>query len=479
MSPMKKQLVGIELRRDGISAVELRKSGDSYVLENTAQVDLTDGRDLSGALKDLFGERGFSRRAFVSLAPPDSRVFLNRISTTLPRLGQVRSVLKSQIEDSVPIAFEDIVADTGDVWQDADESGERTLLAAAINRSVLLSITEAFDDAGAPLDRIIPAPSALDAIARCAKTDLEGKDILLLHCDEERSYMAFYSNGCQVLVRAMGPIGPGQDDNAPSETFLREIGLSWRRLFGSTIPSDTAVVVSAPGESRGSEFFRRLPGTVSFVPPQSLIENWEKVEDKYWIPAALAVQGAQRERPNFLKVLKEETRAASKPVAHIAVACVLLAVLLALGIGRLYTTRHRLRRQEAQIEQSIEREFRAVFPELDHVRDTEVMVVTLRRELDDLQQRHDGLQAAVGRQHNPVALLNVFNRAIPEGHHIELDSIRIGADAMRVEGSAGDVGEAEELRDALSALEIFDDVAINHSGRSGAGAGFDLNISFR
>ncbi len=476
---MKKQLIGIELRKDGISAVELRKSGDSYVLENAAQIDLTGEQGLAGALRDLFGKKGFSRRALVSLAPPDSRVFLNRISTTLPRLGQVRSVLRSQIEDSVPIAFEDIVADTGDVWQDADESGERTVLAAAINRGELLSITEAFDDAGAPLERIIPAPSALDAIVRCAETDLEGKDSLLLHFDAERSYMAFYSNGCQALVRAMGPVGPEQDDNAASEIFLREIGLSWRRLFGSTIPSDATVLVSASEERRGSEFFRRLPGKVSFVSPQSMIEHVEELEDKYWIPAALAVQGAERERPNFLKVLKEEARAASKPVAHIAVACVLLAALLALGIGRLYTTRHRLRHRDAQIERAIEREFRAVLPELDHVRNVEEMLVTLRRELADLQRRHDGLQAAVGRQHNPVALLNVFNRTIPEGHHIELDSIRIGADSMRVEGSAGDVGEAEELRDALSALEIFDDVAINHSGRSGAGAGFDLNISFR
>ncbi len=479
---MARRLTGIELRKDGLSAVELKASRRSFRLQNAATIDFDGEAGLAGALEELFEKRGFSRRALVSLAPSDSRVFLHRIQTALPRLQQVRAVLRSQIEDSVPIAFEDIVADIGDTWPKRDEPGQKALLAAAMNRGELEEITDAFDAVGVSPEKVVPAASALSTVVDRAGLDMAGRDFVVLHFDATRSLIAFYRSGAQALVRVMAPVDWERDAGAGLENVAREIGLGWRRLFDSVMPDDVRVLISVPesGKETGAGFFERLPGEVRYVALKFLASFKGTLPDEYLIPAALAMQAADGSRPNFIRVLKEEAQASGQPVALIAAAGVLVIALAAVSIARLYLIHNRFEQTNTEVERAIAEEFRQVLPESEYLtHPPDVLEARLRERLERLRQSPDGQLAAAGKQHNLTALLSAFNSSIPDGYRIELERIVIDPDSMRVNGRAGSIGEAEELRTLLSEWEFFDDVVISITSRSGAEAGFELNLSVK
>ncbi len=474
---MKRRLTGIELRSNGLSALELKKARGGFVIANAATIDFTPEGTLAGALAELFEKHGFSRRAAFSVAPPDNRIFMNQIQTALPRLQQVRSVLKSQVEDSVPIHFEDIIADIGDGWGDGENIGARkTVTAVTISRSELQNILEAFDNVGLSPKRVAPAASSLNTLVHYSGKEMKGRDFVTLHFDRTRTFIAFYKNGCQALLRTMRPIDPEHNEESDADPLFREMELGLRRLYGSTDPDDFRVLISAKKNIHDSPLFARLPGNKEFISIDSKFKGTEELDDLYLIPAALAMRANKGGFPNFLKVLKEEDQAAKKPVALIAAAGILAFALLSVATGRFYMTYKRLEQVNARLDRDIEENFRAVMPEYADLYDP---VGTLQSELEELKQRHEGLQAAVGTQNNPVAVLSAFYENIPEGLLVETERVRAEPESLHISGIANSFGEAEELREKLAELALFDRVDISNRERRGTNeVSFELNISY-
>ncbi len=471
-------MIGVELTRSGLAAVELRKSRGGLVLEKAAATEFQAEEDISGVLRAFFEKHGFSRRSVLSVAPPDNRVFLSQIQTTLPRVQQVRSVLRSQIEDSVPLRFEDIIADISD-----DRHGgwghdeQKNLLAVAMSRVALSSVTKAFRLAGLSPVRITPAVSALNTMVRCSSMDIQGKDFIVLHFDQTRTFMVFYKKGSQALVRTFGPIGFDGGGGGDTGVFAREMGMGWRLLFGKMAPDEVPVLISAGEADKKTPFFKSLPGRLSFLSINSQLKGEKPLKTGYQIAAALALEAAEGGRPNFLQVVREEEQAKKKPVPHIIAACVLTLLLVASGVGRSWIAYSRLEQENARLEDDIAETFGSVVP--GH-RDVYRPVETLQGELKDLQQRRDGLIAALGRQSSPVAVLSEFYRNLPKDHQIDIESINVDANSIRIFGSTGSFTEAEDLRKLILESDVFESADISFPGRrSATQVRFQLDASIR
>ncbi len=469
---MKKRLTGIELRPQSLSAIELTRSGKSFVVSKTANIDFDDGEDdhkLPGAVRQLLSREGFSRKAAFAIAPPDNCVFFNQVNTALPHVNQIRSVLKSQIEDSVPLPFEDIVADIGDHVGSEEGQGQRNVLAVAMNRSKLTSILNAFEGAGVQPDIVTPAVSALHTVAKSAPIDINNENFVLLHFDQFRTFMVFYKKGVQVLVRTMNPLHTAAGNNPLS----RDLALGWRRVFGFSMPEDAQLLISAD-DTHSSDVLNEIVGQKYFVSLDSMFKPAQQLGAEQCVPASLAILAKENERPNFVRSLEDERNAVRQPVGYFITAGIMLLLLIGVAATRLWVTLDRLESINHEIDKAIEEQFRKVMPEESLL----FPVDQLRNETEKLRQQRENIAAIVGKQNNPVSLLSVFNQSIPEGYEIEIDRIIASANSMEIEGEAGSFGQAEEIPKILDQLEYFDDVNIDLSSRSGTSkVGFKLKIT--
>lgn len=480
MSIVKKQLTGIEIYPGGISAVELTPDDKrSFKINKEVSISIDDRGSLPHVLDTLFGECGFSRRSSVAVSPPDGQFFFNQVRTSLTRLHQVRSILRSQVEGSVPIRFEDIIADVASGWRkEGDNTDSESLLSVAMDRKTLAGIKQSFTESGIALSRVLPAACALAELPLHHNHGANNSSFVFAHFDRKRSLLSFYKNAQPVLIRTLPPLDLDNAGEKEAGVFIREIQLGWRSLFGSVMPEKSRVVISAPPESRKAPFFEFLPGDLDSLSPRPFSRLKNEVSGDYLIPAALALSAESvKEPPNFLQVLKQEERSKSKPVFYIAATSILALLLLSSGVVRLFATLRHLEKKNAELDAAIEREVRHVLPDLEHI---VFPAAQLEEELRSLSQKHEGLQAAVGKQNNPVAILSLFNSKIPEGFQLEIQRISADSGSLLVYGNAGSFSEAEDLKRILAEEEAFTDIDISLSSRRGtAQVGFELNISVR
>ncbi len=463
------------MRNDGLSAIELAPSKKKLGICNTASIkaDMKESR-FESAVRSLFTEHGFSRRAIVAVSPPDDQVFFAQVVTAIPNLQQIRSVLKSLIEDSVPIDFDNIIADVSDASLGVSSQAQQEIPVAAISKLKLEKIMQAFDSVKVKPDIITPAPSTLDAAISYLAGDLDITNFTALHVDPNRCCAAYYKNGAKAMLRTMPTFTRSFTDSSSITNLKRDLELGKRRVFGTLGGQKSPLIANVPRQIYESAGFDVLNENLKHISVFDAIAGGEELDPEFFLPAALAFFALGGNRPNFVDSFKEEEKAGEKPVALLALSAVLLIAIIGVGVGRLYIDNRRLENVNEKMDRAIRESLEMVIPNMPDVIDP---AHELELALQDLQERYQGLTAAVGKQISPVSLINIFNRNVPREFDVELDRIQARPDSLIITGTAGSFSRAEQLQRIMAEVDYFANVEVNLSSRAGtAQVGFVMSI---
>ncbi len=148
---------------------------------------------------------------------------------------------------------------------------------------------------------------------------------------------------------------------------------------------------------------------------------------------------------------KERTQARHR----LKVLAVAFAVLALLGAGNLYARYHVKQERYAELKAQVRSIFTETFPEVRTIVNELEQTKVARRELDKKMSFFGSRSATV------LDLLTALTRGIPEGSQVEVQSLVIEQDAIRMEAQTDSFDSVEKFKDMLEKLEGFESVVIS------------------
>jgi type IV pilus assembly protein PilM len=167
-----KRCIGLDVGTHAVRAVEVALGRGRPVLERVGQVTLPPGAVVAGevadppavaeALRRLWRTVGFTSKEVV-VGVANQRVITRLAELPVMPEVELRSSLRFQVQDLIPIPIDDVVLDHQVVEQvdDGDGPGRLRLLLVAAHRQMLSSLLAALEGAGLTATRIDLIPFAL------------------------------------------------------------------------------------------------------------------------------------------------------------------------------------------------------------------------------------------------------------------------------------------------------------------------------
>ena len=481
---MSRKVLGIDIRKDSVSAVLVKTSLRENRIDAHAHIPLPeaaeDDNNFKTALNMLCNEIDPSGCDCVVSISADH--FSYRIlQVPFKDSKKIRMVLPFELEPTVPYPIDNLIIDFIDL-DSAGQSDHSEVIAVAVPRTRLDPYIESLAELKIDPEMITVGglPSAM-----CLANQAEpGEDRLVLEIGAASSSLFIVSGGRLQLIRSFptpvvadnraGMLGAfvqrtlaAYEELCQTEFQPLDIVITGAGLNGAGLDSEVAKVLNIP--------VNRL----NFADRLSIDMNSDNA--KPWNPAlmdnalALALMAIQGIKGlNFHKGQFAAKKIFVKHKKNWIKTGILAAAVLALLFFGAILENYTLNRKLDQIDRQITGVYKATFPEANRIvdahREMQVKVQEARKSA--------GNQSSAGPHIRSIDILNSISKRIPESIKVDVTRMVISPETVLISGTTDDFPTVDDIKGKLEQVEFFKKVTISSTNldRSGNEVRFVLKV---
>jgi hypothetical protein len=481
---MSRKVLGIDIRKESVSAVLIKTSMRENRIDAHAHIPLTDsaedGNHFKTALGALCNEIDpIGCDCVVSISADHFSYRILQIPFKDSR--KIRMVLPFELEPTVPYPMDDLVIDFIDL-QSTGQGDHSEIIAAAVPRSELTPYIESL--AEFKIDPEMVTVGGLPAAICLANQADPAEDRLILEISQASGSLFIVSGGRLKLIRSFPtPVGAAKpagllgalvqrtlaayDELCQSEFQPLDVLLTGSGLNGANLDHDVSRVLDIP--------VNRL----NFADRLNIPIDGENI--KSWNPAlmdnALALSLMAIEGFKGLNFHKGQFAAKKFLVKHknnLLKTGILAAAVLALLFFGVITESYTLNRKLDRINQQITGIFKGTFPEVKRIVDPYQQMQVKVQEA----QKNAVIQTATSPHIRRIDIFNSISKSIPDSITIDVTRMVISPDTVLISGNTDTYNSVDDIKSKLEQIDYFKKVTINSSNidRSGKEVRFQLKV---
>ena len=484
-------VLGITIGPDAVTMVRLRKGVRSVRLDGAVQISRSPAwtpQELAEAVRKTMAVRELQAEQVV-LGVPLSELFVRGLSFPFSSRSKVAQVLPLELERELPVDLDTV--ETAFCPAGTDSEGYR-FLAGAMSRTSLDSWVDAFASTGTFLHGL--DASLFGAGALCA--DLERtlpETVLVLGLEEARGEALLLHRGTVVAMTRIAVssarLGPSEQDSGSSEFDVHSIAREAAhrlRLFLLSCPwvPDVEQVLLHGARSRldgldsALELALDVPvQNLADVPRLSLLKDIEAqgLDPAVYVSAlGLALRGPHGTQGfDFLKAGGAGRAGGLSPrrvAVHLGVAAGVMACAWGIVTGlRLHDAHQGLARIEAETTAV----FREVVPDVRGTLRFSQYASVMR---DRIRSVSGSGPTVSGPTYRAVDDLLGISAAVGATRQVQLDSLTLDDRTVRMTGTADGFGTVEGVKQELTAVPGFREVAIKGAKAAADGKGVTFSL---
>ena len=481
---MSRKVLGIDIRKESISAVLVRTSLRENRIDAHVHIPLPeaaeDDNNFKTALNILCNEIDPGGCDCVVSISADH--FSYRIlQVPFKDSKKIRMVLPFELEPTVPYPIDDLVVDFIDL-QSAGQSDHSDIIAVAVSRTELNPYIESL--AEFKIDPEMVTVGGLPTAMCLAGQADPGEDRLVLEIENASSSLFIVSEGRLQLIRSFptpavadnraGMIGAfvqrtlaAYDELCQTEFQPLDITVTGPGLNGAGLDSDVAKVLDIP--------VNRL-NIADHLNVQIDSENtkpWDPaIMDNALALALMAIEGAKG--LNFHKGQFAAKKIFIKHKKNWIKTGILAAAVLALLFFTVIMESYTLNRKLDHIDQQITGVFKETFPEVKRIvdphREMQVNVQEAKKNAVN--------QSTAGPHIRRIDILNSISQNIPDSIQVDVTRMVISPETVLISGSTDDFKSVDDIKGKLEQVKYFEKVTISSTNldRSGKEVRFVLKV---
>jgi general secretion pathway protein L len=483
---MSKKVLGIDIRKESVSAVLVKTSLRENRIDAHAHIPLPETAEdeniFRTALNDLCREIDPSGCDCVVSISADH--FSYRIlQVPFKDARKIRMVLPFELEPTVPYPIEDLVIDFIEL-QSAGQSDHSEIIAVAVPKTELSPYIESL--AEFKIDPEMVTVGGLPSAMCLASRADPGEDRLVLEIGNISSSLFIVSEGRLQLIRSFPTPVAAENRAAMLGAFVQRTLAAYDELCQTEFqPPDILVTGSGlNGAGLDSEVSKVLDIPVNRLNfADHLNIQIDSENTKPWNPAlmdnALALALMTIEGIKGLNFHKGQFAAKKLFVKHKKnwiktgiLATAVVALIFSSAIMENYT----LNRKLDLIDQQITDVFKATFPQVKRIVDPHrEMQVNLQEAKKSAVTR-----STAGPHIRSIDILNSISQSIPDSVKVDVTRMVISPETVIISGTTDDFESPNDIKGKLEQVEFFKKVTISSTNldRSGNQVRFVLKVEF-
>ena len=472
---MSRKVLGIDIRKESVSAVLVKTSLRESRIDAHAHVPITDPAEDEHSFKTALE----TLRSVIDTDGCDCVVSISAdhfsyriLQIPFKDAKKIKMVLPFELEPTVPYPVDDLVIDFIDL-ETAGHNDHTDIIAVAVPNSEL---TPYLGTLGAiKMDPEMVTLSGLPTALCLANQSDTGKDQLFLKIDKTLSTLFIVSNGGVKLIRSFTT--PGTEDNR-----AKSLGAFVRRTLSAFIElSQTEyqppnMVVTGSGLN-GADFdadvsnFLDLPvKRLNFADRLRIPIDGEA--NKPWDPAlmdnalALALMEIEGIRGlNFHKGRFAAKKFFIKYKKFLIKTGILAATVLVLLFFNVIAKSYTLNRQIDRFDRQITGIFQETFPEVKRIEDPFRQMQIKVKEA----QNNAVFQTETTSQILSIDILNNISKSISDSITVDISRMVISPGNVIITGTTDTFEAVDEIKNKLEQIDAFKKVTISSSNKDRTG----------
>jgi type II secretory pathway component PulL len=481
---MSRKVLGIDIRRESVSAVLLKTGLRESRVDAHAYVPISDSAEddnnLRTALETLSNELDLAGCDCVVSISADHFSYRN-LQIPFKDNKKIQMVLPFELEPTVPYPVEDLVIDFIELESD-HQSDHTDIIAVSVPKSELVPYIETL--AGVNIDPEMITISGLPAALCLGNQADPGENQLFMEIDQALSTLFVVDGGRIKLIRSF-PTPAADDARAGSlAAFVRrtlaafdelsqsefqplDMVVTGTGLNGTNLAGDISKILDVP--VKRSNFANRLN-----IPIDSNdIKPWDPaVMDSALTVALLESEGI--EGLNFHKGQFAAKKFFAKHKNILTKTGILAAAVLVLFIFNLILTSYTLNRQMDRFNQQLIDIFSTTFPAEKRIEDPFRQMQIKVQEA----KKNAAIQTATTPHIRSIDILNRISTSLPESITVDVTRMVISPDTVIISGNTDTYNSVDDIKSRLEQIDYFKNVTISSSkaDRSGKEIRFQLKV---
>lgn len=482
---MSRKILGLDIRRESLSAVLIQGTLQGHVVEGLAHIDFhqkgenhdeaQDANGSSGSLKRLDSEgdeRGerllamletlaqtvdfASADGFASF--PSIDMSFRTLSVPFSNKKKIRQVLPFELEPVMPGAVDELALDFIMLDRPADEE-DTHIVSAAVNSNLLESFESCLKRGGLTIQAILPGGSA--AAEFLVKSCDEYSDYLFLDMGNQSATL-FLIKGKQIeSIRSFGidgAHGAGLNVLRTVLAFCEQHDTVYQpeMLYvtgpGSCAPGVFDIIEKTTGLSAKPLDFL---GPMGFTLDERVTDLWDG--NLYQSALALCYSGIYgikglRLSERFVALNKYISEYKDQMIQSGIFLALLLVALLVNTVFDSVSANRTIKNYDRQMTAI----YKEAFPEETTIRNP---YQQMKGKLEEERKKSSFADSNAGNI-RIIDLLNDISKALPDSLEIEFDRFVLGNDDLKISGSTDTYATVEDMKTRLGKIDYFKSVVI-------------------
>ena len=483
---MSRRLLGLDIRRDGVSAIVVKSGIKGTWIEQHVQVPMVAGslsfaKELAQAL-EVIAHQIQPNDAVCLVAIPAGHVTYRNLQAPFNEIKKLRQILPFELETDLPFQADEIAFDFNLV-DNPLKAEKPQLFAAVIEKKRIDAIVEQLNRVNLKADIITIGGYSLGQYVSYLSPDSHCQ--LFIKIGKGDAIMVLSMAGDACLVRTFA-YDPNQSNaNRQLAAQMKRTLLAFEYKSGLNCSLDDVRISTEPWDHTGLEtaLEEALGAPVSHI---DLMEMTSRVmlsaKSDPWQPhlldGALALVlnelsgydcfNFRRSRMGMGKVWNENKRDILKTCC---LGGVVVFLFIGYGLVSSYTLKQRVDSKKAEVLGV----FQSTFPEISQIVDP---VHQMRTKLAEAQ-KGVSFPGETGSSAQTIDILNDISRLIPENLDIELISIVSGGDNVLISGNTDTFNAVDDIKTGLEQSDIFKTVSISSANmdKSGKRVRFKIKVA--
>jgi general secretion pathway protein L len=478
---MSRTLLGIDIRQDTVSAVLIKSSIKSSMVEAHIHMPLnpaeSEAQRLLPMLEKVAGTVDLKQVGCV-MSLPAGRFSYRNIRIPFKDQRKIRQILPFELEPMLPKAAEELVSDFYTVWVDDSTS----LLTASLEKKLLSEYLEVLSRFH--LDPLMVTAGAFATVVHLATGPESAGDLIVVDSDDTSHTLYLVSQGRIATIR---PFARGKS----SQADVQNLGLNIHRTITGIdpllkVPFEpqrvllTGYGIDTPAAEQKLHSLLKLP--VERIDPSSGPTAIKpEVSEPSWNPflmqnacALVAVELAGKTCLNFhgsaFGIRRHLIEHKSNLISSAVLAMVVLVLLMTGVIFDSYATQKEL----ALYNDKIVEIFKSAAPDIDRivspVQQMKERLTEIKKEFTDSDKAEPSPRA--------IDILFLVNNSIPKEIDVQITRFGIGDDGVQISGDTKSFNAVNDMKSRLEQNKMFKAVTITSANmeKSGDRVRFKLKI---
>ena len=464
---MTRNILGLDIRHDAVSAVLVKNSIKENVIESYESVPIPDQQDfesgMAASLETIVEKMNISGSICIASFPADQISYRN-IQVPFKGLKKISKILPFELEPTIPFPVDDLVIDFYTLPL-SDHNDHTDLIAAAVEKSKLqlyLGILASFDIE----PEIVTVGGYPTALCLSSLVDTH-ENWLFVDIDKSKGTLFGVLSGKICLIRSF-PI-PSETPSFNTEmlcTNIQRTLSAFEEIVGLDFHPDGIFIAGCGLDDSDIEqdMERFLELSVKRIDLVSHIEiEKQHHPDKTWNPCqmdnALSLALMEIEGVDGFNFRKGPFAAKKIWVEHktgLIKAGVLAAMVLALAFFNVVLDSYYLKKKLTGLDDQITKIFTSTFPNVKSVDPYQQMRIEI-----EAANKNALLPGKIDKNIRTIDILNNISKLIPKETDVKLTRLVIGEESVQISGNTDTFNSVDDIKSRLEQVSFFQKITIS------------------